>query len=574
MSSNSNLSTFVFDDEELVIYPGSRFSKQELKARLKEMGINYNNNQDREYLKNLYDSAITDYKNRVSIIHRIKRDTEILNSKMNQSQKQSILSNSNINNYSNDSGKSKLMNLSYDIDKIYQNANNNYYQNFIQQKNNERQNYNKGFNNNNIINQNQNNINNYNRNIEYNRKEDSNDYFNNNNNNSFNNKQYEEINTNIDENNYNGNNNKKAKDYDYNQYQYKNQDNTNKNIMNKPYMLKRNKNMFTIPESQYENDSEEYNNNINNNINNYNYQRNYNKIDIIPQKNILKNNNIQAQPYQSNTPINSQNPEYNNINNKNNKNREINNRPSFLNNLNKGISKYDTKSDENEENNNNSKDNTNKNSNNDNNIEEKDESIKVKKSPDEVSTFSFFSAFTNIKKTPLIKNWKFILIHLLILLSILILSVSFLHIIYNNRESINTFISSIFQALCQPRLIIESIRNFIYYLFFGSLHYWYVILPLLILGFVFYFYVKKYLLKKRCEEIKEKIVEDLKKEESGRISQDDIYNKYVKKYGVSYSTFIKKYLQRLEKLRKADHRLKKSSMIFKEKTFVFWELSE
>ena len=84
MSSNSNLSTFVFDDEELVIYPGSRFSKQELKARLKEMGINYNNNQDREYLKNLYDSAITDYKNRVSIIRRIKRDTEILNSKLNQ----------------------------------------------------------------------------------------------------------------------------------------------------------------------------------------------------------------------------------------------------------------------------------------------------------------------------------------------------------------------------------------------------------------------------------------------------------------------------------------------------------
>ena len=144
MSSNSNLSTFVFDDEELVIYPGSRFSKQELKARLKEMGINYNNNQDREYLKNLYDSAITDYKNRVSIIRRIKRDTEILNSKLNQSQKESMINNSNINNYSNDLGKNKLMNLSYDIDKIYQNANNNYYQNFIQQNNNF-EGFNKGY---------------------------------------------------------------------------------------------------------------------------------------------------------------------------------------------------------------------------------------------------------------------------------------------------------------------------------------------------------------------------------------------------------------------------------------------
>ena len=564
MSSNSNLSTFVFDDEELVIYPGSRFSKQELKARLKEMGINYNNNQDREYLKNLYDSAITDYKNRVSIIRRIKRDTEILNSKLNQSQKESMINNSNINNYSNDLGKNKLMNLSYDIDKIYQNANNNYYQNFIQQNNNERQNYNNGFNNN------INNINNYNRNAEFNRQNDSNDFFNNNK--SFTNKQYEEINTNINENNYN-NNNKKANNYN----QYQNQDNTNKNIMNKPYMQKRNKNMFTIPESQYENDNDEYNNNnINNNINNYNYQRNYNKIEIIPQRNILKNNNTKVQPYQSNISINSQNNEYtnnnNNYNNQNNINREISNRPSFLNNINKGIAKYDTKTDENEENNNNRRDNTD--NDNDNSNKNIDETIDVIKSPDEVSTFSFFSAFENIKKTPLIKNWKFILIHLLILISILILFISLLHIIYNNRQSISDFFSSIYHILCQPRLIFESIRNFIYMLFFGSMNYWYVIIPLFILGFVFYFYVKKYLFKKRCEEIKEKIVADLKKDESGRISQDDIYNKYVKKYGVSYSTFIKKYLPRLEKLRKADNRLKKSSMIFKEKTFVFWELAE
>ena len=547
MASNSDVSTFIFDDEELVLFPSSRFSTQELKARLKEMGINDNNSQDRQYIKKIYDSAITDYKNRLSIIRRLKRDTETLNSKLYQNQKQSIVPNVND---SNDLGQKKLANFSYDIDKIYQNANNNFYNNYIQQKNNEKQNYNAGFNNK------QNNFNNYNRNAEYNnnRQDDPDDYFNNNNynNNTFPIKQYEENRTNIDENNYN--NNKKANDYN------QKQDNTYRDIRNKPYFQKKNKNMYTIPESQFENDSDEYNNNKTN----YNIPRNYQKIEIIPKRNTLKNN-AKNQSYQSNIPIQHQNVEYEN-NNYTNINKKINNRSSFQNNLNKGISKYDTKKDENEEEYNNRRNNT-----PNNNI---DEGINADKEQDNASTFSFFSAFKNIKKTPLIKNWKFIFIHLLVLLSVLILVISFLHLIYNKRESIFNFISKIFEILCQPRRILESIRNFISLLFFGSLHYWYVIIPLLILGFVFYFYVKKYLFKKRCEEIKEKIVNDLKKDENGRISQDNIYNKYVKIYGVSYSTFIKKYLPKLEKLRNADNRLKLSSMIFKEKTFVFWELAE
>ena len=127
MASNSNIATFIFNDEELVLFPGSRFSKQELKTRLKEMGINDNNSQDREYLKNLYDLAMKDYKNRASIIRRIKKDTEIINSRIYQSQKRSIPS-SNMDN-PNELEQKKLMNISYDVDKIYQNAKNKYYSN-------------------------------------------------------------------------------------------------------------------------------------------------------------------------------------------------------------------------------------------------------------------------------------------------------------------------------------------------------------------------------------------------------------------------------------------------------------
>ena len=565
MASNSNIATFIFNDEELVLFPGSRFSKQELKTRLKEMGINDNNSQDREYLKNLYDLAMKDYKNRASIIRRIKKDTEIINSRIYQSQKRSIPS-SNMDN-PNELEQKKLMNISYDVDKIYQNAKNKYYSNnnnYSNQNNYERQNFNNTGYNNDIINQNNNDSDYYynnrnDKNIEYNKQNETNNYYNNNNNfpnkqNENYNKQYEEINTNINSNNYP--NNKKQNDYSqynkYNQYQEK---------RNNPYFLKKAKNMYTIPESQFENDYDEYSTNSKKGYdNNNNNQRHYQKIEIIPKRNSPKK------------IINNQNNIYDN--NKielNNKPKEYNNRLSFTNALNKGISKYDAKNENNEDNNNNERDDIIQNNNDNKDIN--NENTKIKKDPDEISTFSFFSAFENVKKSPLIKNWKFILIHLLILFSFLVLSVSFLHLIYNKRESILNFISKIFEFLSQPKQILDLVRNFISFLFYGSIHHWYVILPVIILIFVFYFYVRKYLFKKRCEEIIEKIVQDLKKTEDERISQDDIYKKYVQKYGVSYNKFIKKYLPKLDKLRKKDHRLKKSSMIYNENTFVFWELA-
>ena len=40
LSDLSNYSTFILDDEEIIIVPGTRFSKMELKSRLKEMNVN------------------------------------------------------------------------------------------------------------------------------------------------------------------------------------------------------------------------------------------------------------------------------------------------------------------------------------------------------------------------------------------------------------------------------------------------------------------------------------------------------------------------------------------------------
>jgi hypothetical protein len=86
--------------------------------------------------------------------------------------------------------------------------------------------------------------------------------------------------------------------------------------------------------------------------------------------------------------------------------------------------------------------------------------------------------------------------------------------------------------------------------------------------------MRKYLFKKRCKEILEKIVKHLKNDENNYISEIDIYKRFVQPYGISYDKFLKKYLVQLHKLRRNDNRLKLSSMKKDEKIIVFWELSE
>ena len=588
MSTDSSYTSFILDNEEYFIFPSQNFSTQEIKARLKEMNVNDNNTRDREYLKHLYDSAIQDYSNRLKIINRLKRDTSHTISRLNLSETKPFPYNMNT---SNDISQKKEANMSYEINNRYphmrentvnlrkpkirikminapQNPDNKYINRLNQDMNEHRLNLNNlnnlnqpnigyNYNNRQILNDN-NKYGNYN--YDANNLKQNNEYnnnYNNINNNTKNlneyhrNNQYEEINTDInDDRNETNKRNPNQEKLDQIAEKIKN------------YNFKRRmNNIHIIPESKYENVPEEYENDSDNNNLNYNNQYKSQTINIIPKK-INFQQNINNADYQPNKilderiDLNSQN--------KLKKNQiESNNNNSFINALYQGI----------EVRNRNNNDN-NKEDNNNNNQKNKNENIIDKKDDDEKSSFSIFSAFENFKKNPLYKYRKFILIHIIILLIFLIISISLLHLIYNYRENILNFFSDIFNILCQPRRILDLLTSFISVLFLGPIHYWYISIPVLILLFVFYIYMRKYLFKKRCKEILEKIVKHLKNDENNYISEIDIYKRFVQPYGISYDKFMKKYLVQLHKLRRNDNRLKLSSIKKDEKIIVFWELSE
>ena len=585
MSTDSSYTSFILDNEEYFILPSQNFSTQEIKARLKEMNINDNNTRDREYLKHLYDSAIQDYSNRLKIINRLKRDTSHTISRLNLSETKPFPYNMNT---SNDISQKKEANMSYEINNRYphmrentvnlrkpkiiikmindpQNQDNKYINRLNQDMNEHRLNLNNlnqpnigyNYNNRQIVNGNNKygnypyDVNNLKQNNEYNNN------YNNINNNTKNlneyhrNNQYEEINTDInDDRNETNKRNPNQEKLDQIAEKIKN------------YNFKRRmNNIHIIPESKYENVPEEYENDSDNNNLNYNNQYKSQTINIIPKK-INFQQNINNADYQPNK-IQDERIDLNSQNKLKKNQIESNNNNSFINALYQGI----------EVRNRNNNDN-NKEDNNNNNQKNKKENNIDKKDDDEKSSFSIFSAFENFKKNPLYKYRKFILIHIIILLIFLIISISLLHLIYNYRENILNFFSDIFNILCQPRRILDLLTSFISVLFLGPIHYWYISIPVLILLFVFYIYMRKYLFKKRCKEILEKIVKHLKNDENNYISEIDIYKRFVQPYGISYDKFLKKYLVQLHKLRRNDNRLKLSSMKKDEKIIVFWELSE
>ena len=558
LSDLSNYSTFILDDEEIIIVPGTRFSKMELKSRLKEMNVKFNENQSKDILKDLYDIAIQDYRNRLKIISRLKKDTINMNSILNLSQRQSIPSKMNISN--NNIDQTKMMNVSYDINNLYPNIkekqvkvikqilpndgkfnpkpvninllkqnnlnNRNYYDN-----NNDNANFNKINNNMNNYNYNYNNQMPKNNNINYQNNEynKNNDYMNNNSNNYYNNqnykndnRQYEEINTDIDNNiNNNNNDNKYNQQYNqqynkYNQNQYNERKNNEK--INKYNRSKNsNNNINIIPESKYEyENSEKYINHLNKKKND---QINQEQIDITPEKNILKTNPIKS-PYPQRNYKNNNNyysPSYDN--NQIANNYEQNNNKNYTNNPYDENIEVDIHKNKNDNFDRNRKYEDEKRDNNNN------ERIFVNKDPDDY------------------------------------------------RESILDFLSNIFNFLLQPKRILDLFTSFLSFIIFTPIHYWNISLPLITLGIIFYFFMRKHLFKKRCKEIIEKIVKYLQESGERNISDDDIYKKIVKDYGISHKKFLEKYLPRLKKLRSNDGRLRLSSMKINEKEIIFWELT-
>ena len=577
-TTNNKYPILNINDEEIIIIPGSHFSKMELKSRLKEMDIKDNNSQNKEYLSNLYDSSLYDYQNCLKIIQRLRKDTNSINVKLNKSQRQSMPTNFKS---SYNLAESKIMNISNDIKDYYpysreqlikivkpmhtnkgkyvqnpflsniqgQNYNNNY--------NNEINDKNGAYNEKSINSKKMNDINDENR-------EDKNNYLN--------------SNFNLEKNNISNinkiNNNSSFLSDDNNLFKYKGSTlilNADMNIINKSNNISQ-----CPPEENIDIDAVNNNNNIqNNSFNNnedLNNQTKNERFDINSEENNYKRPSKRL-TYQTNTLKN----DINYINSINNKSRKTLTNMQHPYNINEIPYNSVMHNMQNMQNNSpkisqNAPDLLNDN-NKENNYIEKNE---IKRDSDEVSTFSLFSAFDQFKKYPIYKNRKFILIHLLILLSILCLVISLFNVINNSWESICALFSNILNFFSDPKYILNTIISYISSIFLVPINYWYMTIPFVIITVVLYFFVKRYLFKKRCEEILEKIVKDLSENENRAISEEDLCIKYSKMYGISYNKFIKKYLPRLQKLRRNDenNRLKLSSVNNNEKEYIFWELNQ
>lgn len=596
--TNNDYPSIKLNNEEIILIPGSRFSKMELRYRLKEMNIKDNNSQEKEYLNKLYDSSLKDHRNCLKIYQRLKQDTNNMNSKILKSQRQSMPP----SNISENMIQNKMVNISYDVKNLYPNSREQkinlikpihtnkgkYVQNpFISSTNsiNVNNSYNTRINNkeikfNGFTSQNPENSYNMNQNIGMN------------------------VNNDIRIDNKGENINEKNK-YLGNTYEYNFENNNNisdiNKINNSSSFLSENNNLFKKrPSNPYEGINTDLNNNFNENknkiyTNEYPYEE---KIEID------EYNNNSQEPHNS---YNEQNiPNYNNnshnerpdINPEENNFKRYNKRLSFQPNSLKRDVYLNTNKNRKSYSNmpalinineipfnsimNNSKNNStnlqgiNNNIDNAQKTEEKikDDKDGIKKDYDEVSTFSIFSAFDNFKKYPLYKNISFILIHLLILTAIILISIFLFSTISNSWDSITNFFSDIFDFFSEPKNIFETITSFFWTLIVGPINYWYITIPIILLIFVIYFFMRKYLFKKRCREILEQIVKDLNESENRRISEDDICRRYSQMYGISYNKFVKKYLAQIYKLRRNDNRLKLTSVNENEKEFIFWELND
>ena len=588
MSSKSfEYPSFNFKGEKIIIIPGSHFSKNELKTRLKEIGLKEINNQQKDYLSKLYDSLLCNENNRLKLIQLLRKDTNNMNSNLAKSQRQSMPANINI---SNNSAQYRVMNISNEIQSLYPGSREQqinlvrpihtnkgkYAQNpFISGNFSQNFNYDNSYNNE-INNKNKynDNINSFNPNSNYMSVNSELKMDNVKNKNNFMNNTY---NVSIDKNNLSNiskKNNNSSFLSDINnsfknrcskQYEEDNSDRYNNNYINN--RLLRNKPPFE-EEKIYTNEIRDSQNNIPNNsynndqcIQEFHESKNLDldNLDTTPDGNNYKkpSKRLTYQPDSLKNDIYSNNPKKRKTLNNMQHSLNINEMP--YNSVMQNISI-----------------NSNNNINASNN-ENKEEKIYIqnKKEPDEVSTysaFSFFSAFENFKKYPFYKNRKFILIHLLILLAILCIAISLFKMISNSWDNIVEFFSG-------SKEILDSMLSYIYSLILYPVNYWYVSIPIIVVIFVLYLIMRKYLFKKRCEEIYERIVRDLENDienESRSISEEEICRRYSRLYGINYNRFLNKYLPQIRKLRRSDknNRLKLSAINDNDKDQIYWRINE
>ena len=524
------------NNESIILMPGSHFSKNELKSRLHEMDIDASNVQEKGILVNLYESTLSDNQNKFKIFNRLRKDTELYNSKLGISQRQSLQA-SNANTMSNNS-KNKIINISYDVKPF---DSNNTIQQDINMTKSINTNTSKGGNSYNSYNYN---------NQEY--RVNNTGKFGYSDNQMENSRNFQSNNQSII-NNTNKYNNNSSNNNNYSYYNNVSQisfDNNNDNLMNNTSSSMNNRN--NINNNSYKQNSQKE---INTSINrNYNYtgdsSGNNNKIftniTTPNPQNYQKNNNQSI----FNSMINNQSTKNNNFENDKNYNNYNNNNVSF-----------------------NSNNPFNQNNNNYSRrviIEEQNQSALLSNGEtmpnnnrelDEESNYSIFSTFKDFKNSHLYKNRKQICFN--ILLSFIILSLVIVGFY---------LLSSFWDILTDPKSIIEGIFGFISSLFFGSIRYFYITIPIIILIVIMIVLFKRYMFKKQCEEIFKKILDNLTTSRN-IIYEDDIFKRYVQNYGIKYDEFVKEFLPLLRRMRRKDSRLKSHSERVNGKDVTYWELN-
>ena len=498
-----NYPVFTFNNESVIIRPGREFSKNELNSRLHQMGIQLNETKDKNTMAGLYDSYLQNNQNKLKIFNILRKDTQMRNSRLGLTQRESVPPSNNMSNVS----KNKHMNISNEV-RPFEQGNRRVQEINISQK------------------------------IYTNKPEYTPNTF------VSNNMNQEQDNETVDY-RYPNNVNQKSVEQSFS---------NSRNFQN-PNIL----NVSHHPEFNNYQNLDNSKNNYNNTSNNANYPSFNNENSIRVREN---NNSINEKIYTNKgTPFYNQPQEFNSSNLRNSNSNQFRN-----NNYNNNNNNYNYSN-----NNNYNSGNMNQNSQR-MNIEPNHQppvsyrqeipsginnnNINQRREPDEESEFSVFST---LRKLPLYKNRKHICVNIVLSLLIICLVIGFLKLINTYWDSITDYFSELWN-----RGFVDAIFGFISSVFFGAVNYFYITIPLIILIFLFVLALKNFLISKRCEEIFNNIVNDLRNgtTRSGNryLSYDDMFRDYAMKYGISKEEFQKKYIKELERKRRKKSGMKKSNL--------------
>jgi len=544
--------TFIYSGKKVVIRKGKDFSKNEIKSRLHQMNIDFDLSENsKTYFTNLYDEALYNNSNKIKIFDKLKSDTERLglltnNQNYIQNNRRNFISDNEeaeeetIKNKKKEKGKKIIFKNEIINDEQLNSIYNSNERNNINSFN---KNTKSDFTNvlaNQIRENKQNNRINA---FEYNRQKYNNNEIN-----------YEED---IENTPYQPYNNLRNRPQDYSNFNNTNYNNKENNIQRR---YDNNKHYGNANINQFQYETTEYNNSpINKNerkkeliINDKNFNNLEKKLND-RFRNDYNNKRRLSNQYNDNY---KQKNNYNNLN----KNERRNNNMEIY--------------QENESENNNNSINIPVNNNKNNLINRKRyRNYALEKINEE----NYLEEEENLDNNPDIENKNNIDLLLYILFLIIggLLIYFVLKIIFRVSNTLTEGVTQTVRIVSNPRrLFRELIWGLIKSILMGILYeYIYITLPLAILSFVIYMLKQRREFNKLCKQIIEDIKKDLENKMDKSISENEIIDKYSKKYNIDKNIFIKKYLKALRELRKKDHSLKLSQNNNKGVTETFWELS-